>query len=131
MIENLRLINAVSSASAWTSRASAETPSQSFLPKGESYRNARRDSGSDVSKTVASAKTTRRSLSVWYVFCATPQHMPLELLFTMPPIMHESMDAGSGPRRYLRAGLDVASATASRFRDGASSPRRWLVSPRR
>lgn len=42
------------------------------------------------------------TLSVWYVFIETPQHMPDELLFTIPPIMHESIDAGSGPILYLR-----------------------------
>jgi len=115
-MENLRSMSAVSSASAWTSRASAETPSQSFRPKGESNWNARRDSASDVSSTVASAKTTRRSFSVWYVFCATPQHMPDELLFTMPPIMHESIDAGSGPRRYVVSQLlRFAYAPSRRF----------------
>jgi hypothetical protein len=31
-----------------------------------------------------------------YVFCCTPQHMPLELLETMPPIMQLSMDADRG-----------------------------------
>ena len=40
------------------------------------------------------------SLSVWYVFCATPQHMPEELLLTMPPIMQESIEDGSGPILY-------------------------------
>jgi hypothetical protein len=40
---------------------------------------------------------------VWYVFWATPQHMPLELLDTMPPTMHESMDDGSGPILYCKS----------------------------
>ena len=34
------------------------------------------------------------------MFCATPQHMPDELLATTPPIMHESMEDGSGPILY-------------------------------
>lgn len=40
------------------------------------------------------------TFSVWYVFWLTPQHMPLLLLFTMPPTIHESMEAGSGPSLY-------------------------------
>ena len=40
------------------------------------------------------------SCSVWYVFCFTPQHMPDELLATMPPIIQLSMEAGSGPILY-------------------------------
>lgn len=35
----------------------------------------------------------------------TPQHMPEELLDTMPPIMHESMEAGSGPILYCTGSL--------------------------
>jgi hypothetical protein len=87
LIENFLLIKAVSSSSAWTSLASADTPSHKAFPKGDSCWKTLRLSGSDVSKTVASwsPNTTRKSLSVWYVFWATPQHMPLELLFTMPP----------------------------------------------
>lgn len=63
-------------------------------------RNSSRDSGMAVSRTVPSANTTRRSFSVWYVFWLTPQHIPDELLATIPPIMHESMDEGSGPILY-------------------------------
>jgi len=37
--------------------------------------------------------------------CATPQHMPEELLATMPPIMQESIDDGSGPILYLSTSL--------------------------
>ena len=33
-------------------------------------------------------------------FWLTPQHMPEELLATMPPIMQESMEDGSGPILY-------------------------------
>ena len=43
------------------------------------------------------SKTTGAGPHTW----ATPQHMPLALLATMPPIMALSMDAGSGPRRYI------------------------------
>ena len=62
--------------------------------------NAARDASSAVSSTVPSTKTMRMSLSVWYVFCFTPQHIPEELFATTPPIMHESMDEGSGPILY-------------------------------
>lgn len=31
------------------------------------------------------------------MFCFVPQHIPLELLEAMPPIMQEEMDEGSGP----------------------------------
>ncbi|MCY1460361.1 hypothetical protein D9M71_779140 [compost metagenome] len=31
------------------------------------------------------------------MFCAVPQHMPLALLATMPPILQALIEAGSGP----------------------------------
>jgi hypothetical protein len=31
------------------------------------------------------------------VLCAIPQHMPLELLATIPPIVQATLLAGSGP----------------------------------
>ena len=37
--------------------------------------------------------------SVLYEFCVVPQHMPLELLATMPPIVQADALAGSGPSR--------------------------------
>lgn len=39
------------------------------------------------------------------MFWLTPQHMPDELLATMPPIMHESMEEGSGPILYCTGSL--------------------------
>jgi hypothetical protein len=65
------------------------------------------DSSFAVSSTVPFANTTRRSLRVWYVFWLTPQHMPEELLATMPPIMHESIEDGSGPILYCTGVLLV------------------------
>ena len=56
--------------------------------------------GSLVSRTVPSKKTTLMSFNVWYVFCDTPQHMPEELLDTMPPTIQLSMEDGSGPILY-------------------------------
>src|ERR1039458_6082562 len=38
-----------------------------------------------------------RDSSVWYAFCATPQHIPLALFARMPPIVHVAIEAGSGP----------------------------------
>ena len=56
------------------------------------------------------------SCSVWYVFCLTPQHIPDELLATMPPIMHESIEAGSGPILYCVGILfRLAYPASSRF----------------
>jgi hypothetical protein len=52
-------------------------------------------------------------LSVWYVFWLTPQHMPLLLLDTTPPTMHESMDEGSGPILYWIGSLFLAAWPAS------------------
>ena len=48
-----------------------------------------------MSSSVPSANTTRMSFKVWYVFWLTPQHIPLELLDTMPPTMQLSMEDGS------------------------------------
>lgn len=58
-------------------------------------KNASLLAGSAVSSSVPSAKTTRMSFRVWYVFWLTPQHIPLELLDTMPPTMQLSMEDGS------------------------------------
>jgi hypothetical protein len=74
----------VSSRSACTRRASADTPSHSARCE---RKKASRLMGSAVSRTVPSANTTRMSLSVWYVFWLTPQHMPLLLLATTPPVV--------------------------------------------
>jgi hypothetical protein len=41
-------------------------------------------SASDVSRMVPSTSTMRRSFTVWYEFCVTPQHMPEELFDTIP-----------------------------------------------
>mmetsp|Transcript_14119 Transcript_14119/g.56273 ORF Transcript_14119/g.56273 Transcript_14119/m.56273 type:complete len:415 (+) Transcript_14119:2060-3304(+) len=122
LMANFLWMSAVSASSACTSRASAETPSQTSLPNGDVL-NAATDAGSDVSSVVPSTKTTRRSRNVWYVFCATPQHMPDELLLTMPPIMHESIEAGSGPRRYCVAHFFLrAYDPRSRFTSPPMSP---------
>ncbi len=39
--------------------------------------------------------------TVWYVFWATPQHIPLLLFATTPPIQQDSMLEGSGPSLRL------------------------------
>ena len=91
------LMSAVSSSSACTRLASATTPSTRLLCD---LRNASRLALSPVSSTVPSTNTILMSLRVWYVFCFTPQHIPDELLATTPPIMHESMEDGSGPILY-------------------------------
>ena len=97
LMANLRRMRADSWASAWTRAASADTPAS----RGACERsNAATLAGSAVSRTLPSVKTMRMSASVWYVFWETPQHMPEELLLTMPPIMHESIDEGSGPILY-------------------------------
>ncbi len=64
-------------------------------------RNAAHEAGSPVSRTVPSTKTDRMSFKVWYVFCATPQHIPEALFAMIPPIAALSMDAGSGPILYM------------------------------
>ena len=50
-----------------------------------------------MSITVPEGRTKVIECSVWYAFCVTPQHIPLELLARMPPIMQALMEAGSGP----------------------------------
>ena len=67
---------------------------------GQTLAKASRLAASEVSRTVPSKKTTRRSLTVWYVFWETPQHMPEELLETIPPTMQLSIEEGSGPILY-------------------------------
>jgi hypothetical protein len=62
---NLRRISADSSASACTRSANDTTPCTSDACE---RKNAARLSASAVSRTVPSAKTTRMSLKVWYVF---------------------------------------------------------------
>ena len=46
-------------------------------------------------------------------FWLTPQHMPEELLATMPPIMQESMEDGSGPILYWMSCPPLALCRAS------------------
>ena len=71
---------------------------------------ARRSSASaaPVSTTVPDGSTIVIERSVWYEFSTVPQHIPLALLATTPPIVAAAFDAGSGPSRYpwrLRAAL--------------------------
>mmetsp|Transcript_17832 Transcript_17832/g.41187 ORF Transcript_17832/g.41187 Transcript_17832/m.41187 type:complete len:205 (-) Transcript_17832:480-1094(-) len=91
---NFFLISATSSGSALTLEAMLMTPSISALC--ETWNEAQL-AGSCVSSTVPSCSTIRMSDTVWYVFCATPQHIPELLLATTPPIQHDSIDDGSGP----------------------------------
>mmetsp|Transcript_11511 Transcript_11511/g.38038 ORF Transcript_11511/g.38038 Transcript_11511/m.38038 type:complete len:249 (+) Transcript_11511:1956-2702(+) len=91
------VISADSVLSACTRDARFTTPSTSVLCD---TRNDARESASAVSSTVPSTNTIRISFRVWYVFCFTPQHIPDELFATTPPIIHESMDEGSGPILY-------------------------------
>ena len=50
-----------------------------------------------VSSIVPSAKISLRSATVLYEFSLVPQHIPLALLAAIPPIIAESIEAGSGP----------------------------------
>mmetsp|Transcript_27848 Transcript_27848/g.84992 ORF Transcript_27848/g.84992 Transcript_27848/m.84992 type:complete len:405 (-) Transcript_27848:409-1623(-) len=113
-------ISAMSPASACTRMARSDIP---FKRRAWDCLKASTDVGSPVSSTVPSTRTTRKSAMVWYVFCFTPQHMPEELLATMPPIMHESMDAGSGPILYcLSRECFFLYAARSRFTSPPMSP---------
>lgn len=104
-------IKLMSGASDWTREAMSVMPARSEAWEAA---KASRDAASAVSSTVPSTSTTRMSRSVWYVFCLTPQHMPDELLATMPPIMQDSMDAGSGPILYWVESLCFFLYAASR-----------------
>lgn len=46
-----------------------------LLSRVRTFMKAAHDAGSAVSSTVPSTNTTRMSLSVWYVFWLTPQHL--------------------------------------------------------
>ena len=99
---NFLRMSATSAGSACTRAASCETPRSSAAWVTLKLATL---AGSAVSSSVPSTKTMRMSRSVWKVFCATPQHMPELLLETMPPIMQESMELGSGPILYVSASL--------------------------
>ena len=94
LMANFLRMSCTSCASACTRRARSEMPRSSAACVSLKLATL---PASLVSSSVPSTITTRMSRSVWNVFCATPQHMPEELLETMPPIMQLSMEDGSGP----------------------------------
>mmetsp|Transcript_2069 Transcript_2069/g.5539 ORF Transcript_2069/g.5539 Transcript_2069/m.5539 type:complete len:270 (-) Transcript_2069:760-1569(-) len=133
LMEYLRRMSAASSSSAWMRVARSTTPDTrcAWL-----FMNDALDASSAVSRTAPSSRTMRISLSVWYVFCDTPQHMPEELLAMIPPIMQLSMLLGSGPILYCCSCPHVRRCAASSrlisppMRPGSTvicSPFPWMV----
>ncbi len=72
-----------------------------------SFSNRSASCSSAVSHTVPSGRMKRIDSTVWYALFSTPQHIPLELLDKIPPIMAEPMEEGSGPS-FLPKGRRVA-----------------------
>ena len=62
---------------------------------------------------LSSTRTAGKGKIEWRTFWLTPQHMPEELLATMPPIMQEWMEDGSGPILYWMSCLPLALCRAS------------------
>ena len=120
-------------ASAWSPRTRACSSCRPVHSAGSFARSCPSASAAAVSIVVPDGSTKVSDCSVWYAFCATPQHIPLELLETMPPIVQVLIEAGSGPIFALygfRTALTIAPiapgcARTRRPLSSTRTPRQW------